>query len=182
MSEPALDELRARGGKPARALINTAKAGKKLKADPSQILWKVTLRVMPDDTGPFNAVIQVPYPAREGGPSLGSLVSVLYDPRDHSKVAIDPTAPAESWGAVQAAQQQHIVEQAMASSTGACIFMGGRWIQGGPAAPPAGAAPPPSTDQPASLATELEKLASLRDHGAITDAEFQTQKQKLLGT
>ena len=144
MREPGLDELRAGGGKPARALISTAKAGKKLKADPSQILWKVTLRVMPDDAGPFNAIIQVPYPAREGGPSLGSLVTVLYDPRDHSKVAIDPTAPTESWGAVQAAQQQHIVEQAMASSTGGSIFMGGRWIQGGPAAPPATAAAPPS--------------------------------------
>ena len=34
-----VDELRAGGGKPARALIKTAKAGKKLKADPSQIVW-----------------------------------------------------------------------------------------------------------------------------------------------
>ena len=83
---------------------------------------------------------------------------------------------------MQAAQQQHIVEQAMASSTGGSIFMGGRWIQGGPAAPPANAAAPPSTDQASSLASELEKLASLRDHGALTDAEFQAQKQKLLGT
>ncbi len=124
-----LEELRASGGKPGRALISEAKSGRKWKADPSQILWKVTMRVMPDDTGPFNVTIQVPYPATQGGPSLGSLVSVLYDPRDHSKVAIDPAAPTESWGEVQAAQQNHIIQQAMSqSSGGAAIFAGGRWI------------------------------------------------------
>ncbi|HEY6317823.1 MAG TPA: SHOCT domain-containing protein [Acidimicrobiia bacterium] len=183
MGEPSLEELRASGGKPARALISETKSGRKWKADPSQIVWKVTMRVMPDDAGPFNATIQAPYPAGEGGPSLGSLVGVLYDPRDTSKVAIDPTAPAESWGQVQAAQMNHTVEQAMAQSTGgAAIFTGGRWIQGGPGAPPASAAAPPSTDQGSSLASELEKLASLRDRGALTDAEFQAQKAKLLGT
>ncbi|HXP32924.1 MAG TPA: hypothetical protein VN820_02860, partial [Acidimicrobiales bacterium] len=113
-----LEELRASGGKPGRALISEAKSGRKWKADPSQILWKVTMRVMPDDTGPFNVTIQVPYPATQGGPSLGSLVSVLYDPRDHSKVAIDPAAPTESWGQVQAAQQNHIIQQAMSQSSG----------------------------------------------------------------
>ncbi len=182
MGEPGLEELRASGATPARALISEAKSGRKWKADPSQIVWKVTMRVMPEDTGPFNATIQVPYPASQGGPSLGSLVSVLYDPRDHSKVAIDPTAPTESWGQVQAAQQNHIVEQAMSQSAGgAAIFTGGRWIQGGPAAAPASAAAPPSTGQSSSLAGELEKLASLRDSGALTDAEFQAQKAKLLG-
>lgn len=171
-----LEELRASGGKPGRALISAAKSGRKWKADPSQILWKVTMRVMPDDTGPFNVTIQVPYPATQGGPSLGSLVTVLYDPRDHSKVAIDPTAPTESWGEVQADLQNHTIQQAMSqSSGGAAIFAGGRWISGGPAATPAPAASP-------SLASELEKLASLRDTGALTDAEFQAQKAKLLGT
>jgi hypothetical protein len=182
MGEPSLEELRAAGGKSARALVSAAKSGKKLKADPSQIVWKVTMRVMPDDTGPFNATIQVPYPARGGGPTLGSLISVLYDPRDTSKVVIDPTVPTESWGQVQAAMQNHVVEQAMSKSTGGAIFMGGRWIQGGPGAPPASAAAPPATDPAPSLATELEKLASLRDQGALTDAEFQAQKAKLLGT
>jgi hypothetical protein len=32
-----------------------------------------------------------------------------------------------------------------------------------------------------SAAGELTKLADLRDHGVLTDAEFQTQKAKLLG-
>jgi len=179
MGEPSLEELRASGGKPARALISEAKSGRKWKADPSQIVWKVTMRVMPDDAGPFNATIQAPYPATGGGPSLGSLVGVVYDPRNTSKVAIDPTAPAESWGQVQAAQQNHVVEQAMSQSAGGAIFTGGRWIQGGPAAQPGSAAAPPDSS---SVASELEKLASLRDRGTLTDAEFQAQKAKLLGT
>jgi hypothetical protein len=35
---------------------------------------------------------------------------------------------------------------------------------------------------PASTADELEKLASLRDRGVISDAEFQVQKARILGT
>jgi hypothetical protein len=176
-----LEELRANGGKPGRALISEAKSGRKWKEDPNQILWKVTMRVMPEDTGPFNATIQVPYPKTQGGPSLGSLVSVLYDPRDHSKVAIDPGAPTESWGEVQAALQNHTIQEAMSKSKGgAAIFAGGRWVSGGPPAAPAAAPAAPAASP--SLATELEKLASLRDHGALTDAEFQAQKAKLLGT
>jgi hypothetical protein len=39
------------------------------------------------------------------------------------------------------------------------------------------ATPPP----PASIADELAKLAALRDQGALTEDEFQQQKQRLLG-
>jgi alkanesulfonate monooxygenase SsuD/methylene tetrahydromethanopterin reductase-like flavin-dependent oxidoreductase (luciferase family) len=35
---------------------------------------------------------------------------------------------------------------------------------------------------PDSTADELEKLASLRDRGVISDAEFQAQKEKVIGT
>ncbi|MDT0608826.1 DUF4429 domain-containing protein [Streptomyces lancefieldiae] len=45
-----------------------------------------------------------------------------------------------------------------------------------PAAPPMPFAPPP-----ASVADELTKLAALRDQGALTEDEFQQQKQRLLG-
>lgn len=34
--------------------------------------------------------------------------------------------------------------------------------------------------EPTSMASELEKLAGLRDRGVLTDAEFQQQKEKLL--
>jgi hypothetical protein len=43
-----------------------------------------------------------------------------------------------------------------------------------------GPAPTPAPD-PAATADALEKLADLRDRGALTDAEFKAQKDKLLG-
>jgi hypothetical protein len=179
MGEVSLDELRASGGKPARAMITSAKAGKKLKGDPSQIVWKVSLRVTPDDAGPFDAAIQVPFPARGGGPSLGSLIGVVYDPHNHSKLAVDPNADTASWGQVQAGMMQHIVDQAM-HRPGTAVFAGGQWIGGNSPAQPAAPAPPAAPS--GGLADELERLATLRDQGTLTDAEFQAQKAKLLGT
>lgn len=40
---------------------------------------------------------------------------------------------------------------------------------------------PTAAPPPASVADELAKLAALRDQGALTDHEFQQQKQRLLG-
>lgn len=40
---------------------------------------------------------------------------------------------------------------------------------------------PPPQSQPADVATQLAKLADLKEKGYLTDAEFQTQKKKLLG-
>jgi hypothetical protein len=42
-------------------------------------------------------------------------------------------------------------------------------------------APAPTPD-PSATADALTKLADLRDRGVLTDAEFQTQKEKLLGS
>jgi len=39
----------------------------------------------------------------------------------------------------------------------------------------------PVEEQP-DIADQLSKLADLRDRGVLTDAEFEAQKQKLLGT
>jgi hypothetical protein len=47
-----------------------------------------------------------------------------------------------------------------------------------PMAVPAGSLPPAAPD----LASELEKLKTLKDQGVLTDAEFQQAKAKLLGS
>lgn len=47
--------------------------------------------------------------------------------------------------------------------------------------PPAPASPPTALMPASSVADELGKLASLRDRGVITEAEFQVQKKKILG-
>ncbi|MFN8504418.1 PH domain-containing protein [Kouleothrix sp.] len=41
--------------------------------------------------------------------------------------------------------------------------------------------PPVSETAPADLASQLERLAALREKGILSDAEFQDQKRKLLG-
>ena len=182
MGEVDLNELRASGGQPAQAMVTEAKSGKKWKEDPSQIVWKVTLNVRPEGAAPFKAVIQAPFPASEGGPSLGRLIGVVYDPHDHKRLAIDPTAQTATFGQMQAGLQQHIVEESLSRGTGGAVFMGGKWITGGPPGQAASPAAPAPAAGSSSLAGELEKLASLRDQGALTEAEFQAQKAKLLGT
>jgi hypothetical protein len=50
-----------------------------------------------------------------------------------------------------------------------------------PAGPPPAAAPPPPAPPDDSLTAELERLATLRDRGVLTDEEFVATKGKLLG-
>jgi hypothetical protein len=65
-----------------------------------------------------------------------------------------------------------------------------RMYQGDRAASPADAAPSPPSAPAGSTAprqgapsttTELERLATLRDDGVLTEAEFQAQKARILG-
>ena len=50
-----------------------------------------------------------------------------------------------------------------------------------PAAPaPAPAAPAPAPDAGADVVGQLKQLADLKDRGALTDAEFQAQKARIL--
>jgi len=88
------------------------------------------------------------------GATLGQGVSlpIKVDPNDPAKIAID-------WDSAQTAPQQGEVRP-----------VGG-----------AGFSPAPSSGGTDSVA-ELERLAKLRDSGALTDAEFQQQKAKILGS
>ena len=51
-----------------------------------------------------------------------------------------------------------------------------------PAPPPAPPAPAPAEPAPADAASEIERLASLHDSGALTDDEFAAAKANVLGT
>lgn len=172
--DPQVDKLRERGGLTARGLISAAKAGKEIKASdpgqPAQVMWKLTVRVFPDDRGPFNAVVKMPYPKQAGGPPIGSSVGVLYDPKDHNNVVIDQTAPTESWGTVQSKAMSRVMPPGAQVQQGPLVIAGGQVVM------------PPPTNQPASVAEQLEQLAQLKERGVLTESEFQAQKQKLLGT
>ena len=92
------------------------------------------------------------------GATLGQGVSlpIRVDPNDPAKIAID-------W---ESAQQ--------APSRGEVRPVGGSGFAPAPAPAPSGG----SGDHLA----ELERLAKLRDSGALTDAEFEQQKAKILGS
>lgn len=74
-------------------------------------------------------------------------------------------------GSTHRRQQQRWAAQDAAAATPAA-----------PAAPPAApvAAPAPSAPGAANVLDQLTQLGQLRDAGVLTDAEFETQKQRIL--
>ena len=206
-------KLREGGGRAAPAEITAAKKGVMAistgndaaqQAASAHVNWKLTLRVTPDRETPFEAEVKEPYPEMSGGPSVGDVIGVLYDPNDHSRLVIDhssegiaTTALSHVGDRTQAAMAQvggesahdmmkeaiddpqafrekmrerasQLNANAMAS---AGIVAPNTWVAG----VPQGVAPPDPAD-------EIAKLADLRDRGALTDAEFEAQKKKILGT
>jgi hypothetical protein len=84
----------------------------------------------------------------------GVTLPIRIDPNDPAKIAID-------WDAAQSARARGAVRPV-----------------GGSGFTPASAPAPSGGDHIA----ELERLAKLRDSGALTDAEFEQQKAKILGS
>jgi hypothetical protein len=82
---------------------------------------------------------------------------VLYDPDDHGKVAFDSEA-------MQAANDDR----------------GYRVIDGAALAAQASMPAVETAPAPGSEVDKLKELADLRDRGALTDAEFEAEKAKLL--
>jgi len=120
---------------------------------------------------------------------------VLYDPSDHTRVAIDHSSQGQviqalshmspemqaALGSVGGGSAQDLVEEAMADPkafrekmragrSGPVVIVAGQQMSGTPAAAPS-----------MSPTDEIAKLADLRDRGALTDAEFQAQKKRVLG-
>jgi hypothetical protein len=89
------------------------------------------------------------------GATLGQGVTlpIKVDPNDPAKIAID-------WESAQTAPQRGEVRP-----------VGG-----------SGFAPAPAPSGGGDNVAELERLAKLRDSGALTDAEFEQQKAKILGS
>ncbi len=103
-----------------------------------------------------NKMYMVPATAQIG---QGVRLPIKVDPSDQAEIAIDwdqaPKPPAE--GEVRPATE-------------------------GSAPAPAAPAPSAAPSGGADSVAQLEKLAKLRDSGALTDAEFEQQKAKILGS
>jgi hypothetical protein len=169
-------KLREGNGKTARATVLTAKDGVAMQysgihnnnggfGGTDITRHHYTLRVEPEGEEPFEAKIVI-RADKLGGPAMawrlspGATAAVLYDPDDHRKVAFDVAA-------MQAANQgrrHSIVELAAAAA----------------AAEQLSVPPVKSVSDPGSEIDQLKELADLRDRGALTDAEFEAEKSKLL--
>jgi hypothetical protein len=151
------------------------------------------LRVEPDGEPAFEVSVKQDFNDSRGWhmPEEGWSVGVLFDPDDHAKAVMDmtkmPVRPgvdrdqalarherAMAWAQDPDARRREIEEmraQALAqgqSSASALQEMIAKAVSGAQAAP-----------RP-DVADQLTKLANLRDRGALSDAEFEAQKAKLL--
>jgi hypothetical protein len=212
-SDQLEDELRAAGAPTVPAEILSAKEGRfqftRGASAADQVAnatstWKVQLHVMPEGDAPFEVEIKQGFAKTGSGPKVGSTIGVLYDPNDHTRVAIDhSTAGAvvqatnflspgikSSLESALGASTQDILSEAMAdpkafrekmlADRAAPVAMPDfPPMTGFPT--PAPPVPAPPAPVPASAADELLKLAELRDRGVLSDEEFQAEKQRVLG-
>jgi Short C-terminal domain len=139
----------------------------------TEIALKTHLRVTPDDEPEFEVKKRFSFP-QMAVPAAGQTVPVLYDPNDHDKIIVDYSAEAQQNAAFASAgidpsQISEMMQQAQQMQAG--MGMGQM---------PGMAQPAPAQAQPDPV-EQLEKLAKLKESGALTDAEFEAEKAKIIG-
>lgn len=140
-----------------------------------EVVLKATLRVEPGDEAPFEVSGTFRFP-KGAVPEEGGKVSVIYDPADHDEVmledlvvpeaALGPAIAGTGLGSgrrLDAAQQQDMMQEAQAWLS--AYGQGGAGLGGAPGDP----------------VQELERLSLLKQQGAISEAEFEAEKARLLG-
>lgn len=168
----------------------------------TEIVLKTKLRVEPVDEPAFEVEDRFRYP-QLSIPSVGTRLAVLYDASDHDKVMIDrsPGGMATQFGAaagmqgtdlqslmntVQQAEAQtqdpqelaRILQQQLGTSVNVQQQEATGMTFG---APPTGFGAPAAAPQEEDPVDKLAKLAELREKGMLTDAEFESQKARILG-
>jgi len=120
---------------------------------------EVRVKVEPEGEPAFEATFHQMF--AKDFPLPGWRAKVIYDPSDHSKIAIQEGEIVAPSGPLSFTVTDGGVEQPDAAAALTALFTGG------------------SSAQP-DVGDELTKLADLRDRGALTEDEFQAQKAKLL--
>jgi non-canonical (house-cleaning) NTP pyrophosphatase len=147
---------------------------------------RLKLRVEPEGETPFEADFSQAFSGSV--PFTGWQCKVVYDPADRSRIAViegsvappgvtheqaerSATRRAEMSAAVKSGKLAEYVEerkaQALRGELGGTVFVNGQMMSG------------PVSPQP-SVVDQMTKLAALRDRGALTEAEFNAEKAKLL--
>lgn len=161
--------------------------------DNTEVRWKLSLRVTPEDEPPFETSLTALL-RQLSPPRPGMRVPVLYDPKDHSRVQLDrgPAATADAAiDAVTAARPDlagaqvmgmpmtDVIRQAIADPGAFREEMMRRGAEMQQQA--LGAMRAAQPQQGADPIDRLERLAALKDRGLLTDEEFERQKRKILG-
>lgn len=146
----------------------------------TELALKAHLRVQPEDEPEFEVKKRFSFP-QLAVPSAGQTVPVLYDPQDHDKIIVDYSPEAQQSAAFSAAgvdpnQISALMEQAQQLRPHAGQAQAG--MPGMGQVP--GMAPAPAQPQTDPV-EQLEKLAKLKESGALTEAEFEAEKAKILG-
>jgi hypothetical protein len=155
---------------------------------------KLRLRVEPDQEAPFESTVKQIFNDSFGWhiPEEGYSVAVIYDPEDHSKLVIDlevmPVPPGVDRDEAAARHERTMAQsqdpEALRARMEEIRARAASQMQSAAAmqemmvkqvSQSRSATPGPD------VADELAKLADLRDRGALTDAEFEVQKARLLG-
>jgi Short C-terminal domain len=164
----------------------------------TEVMLKTKLRVEPDGEPAFEVQQRFRYP-QLAVPSAGMRLNVLYDPDDHDHIMIDRSASGVKVGNTDMASLLKTVQDNQANPSsdpmafanavmgqmgiqgarGGTVIIDGQQIGGTPGTAMPGM--PSSAAAAEDPVDKLEKLARLRDSGVLTEAEFQTQKARILG-
>jgi hypothetical protein len=150
----------------------------------TEIALKTHLKVTPDDEPEFEVKKRFSFP-QMAVPAAGQTVPVLYDPNDHDKIIVDYSPEAQQNAAFAAAgvdpgQISQLMQQAQQIRAQASGTQGGIGQVPGMGQIP-GMTPPAPAQPQADPVDQLEKLAKLKESGALTEAEFEAEKAKILG-
>ncbi len=158
------EHLEAKGKRAEATVVKKASRGTVSSSDglaQGTIALKTTLRVHPVDEPEFEVRKTFKYP-QLAVPPEGSRVGVVYDPADHDKIMLDDSPQASQSAAISAAG---LDPETLATLTGAA----------GQAVPMAAPAAQPNRVE------QLEKLAAMKQSGALTEKEFEAEKARILG-
>jgi hypothetical protein len=185
-SKKRLERRLAEGGAAAPAeVIGASPTTTRIGNAHPRLVWKLRIRVCPAGDVPFEADIRHPVPWDQP-PTVGMTLPVLYDPADHSKVAVDqrddpprrtplfPDLGAVAGNIAKAVEAAPLTQDAAQMQQEAAQAGGPvpRTFKLGPDGRLT--AQPPEADL-------LRQLIYLRNHDQISDAEYQARRRQILG-
>jgi hypothetical protein len=150
------------------------------------VALKARLKVQPEGEPEFEVTQRFRF-SQFAIPSAGMVLPVIYDPEDHDKLMIDESPEAQQQAAMSSAGidpsqiskfDPNQVGQMMQQAQQMQAQFGSGQMQPGQMP---GTAPPAPAEQQADPVAQLEKLQALKEKGALTDAEFEAEKAKILG-